>query len=1143
MKRDSCSALKTMYYRKKLLVVLQNVLYTVIICRFLESINLGDRFPWDFLLLLSGDIETNPGPQINKCLKFFHWNLNSICARGNVKIPLIEAYDSIYKNDIIAISESMLDSTIGNEEICIEGYSKEIYRNDHPSNTKTGGVCLYFREGLPIKRRTDLELLQEMIVAEITFARKKIFFITVYRSPSQTSDQFEEFINQLQATLDQLRRERYHSLVLTGDFNCRSSQWWDNDVENPEGTALDELMEMNNLYQLIDEPTNIRGEGMSCIDLIITDQPNMFVESGVHPSLDEHCQHQLIYGKLNYSLPTPPPYKRTIWDYSKADTGTIRDILNCVDWNSRFNGLGSEEMAEVFTSALHSTLSSHIPNKIIKCNDKDPPWITPELKSAIKRKHRVYRKFVQRGRRQEDWNLVKETRNRTSKMIIHEKESYYLHLGRKLSDPNQGIKTYWATLNRLINKKKVSNIPPLLENGLFVTNVQTKANILNDYFVKQCCMIATGSSLPNFRPRCNSVLENMNIDREKVLQLIRALDSKKASGCDNISVFMIKICDSSIVEPLCLIFEKCLETGIYPSVWKKANIIPVHKKESRQNKKNYRPISLLPIFGKVFEKILFDGIYGHLNENGLITSRQSGFRPGDSTINQLLSITHKIYSAFEEIPSHETRAVFLDLSKAFDRVWHEGLLYKLQCSGIDGNLLSLIRNYLANRKQRVVLNGKSSQWASISAGVPQGSVLGPLFFLVYINDLVDNVHSDARMFADDTSLFSVVNEVNRTAEDLNRDLETVRLWAWQWKMQFNADKTEEVIFSCKRRKPSHPPLSLGSNEIDTKSEHKHLGLTLDSKLNFESHIREASLKARRGIGMIKYLSKYVSRNVLDQIYKLYVRPHLDYGDIIYHRYDPEMQSAFTQRLEHIQYSAALAVTGAWRGTSRQRLYEELGWENLYQRRWYRRLCHFFNVKKSQSPHYLFAEIPDERELTYNLRATRAYNQNFGRTVRFSNTYFQNTLFEWNLLCDDIKHSVSIAEFKRKLLAAIRPLGNSTYNIHDIDGVRSLTKLRLNFSALNEHRFRHNFDCLNPICSCGTGKEDNEHYLLHCPEFDLMRADLFGHLSEIPALDINDMDTTALCNLLLYGSSHLNIISNRMIMDATILYIKTTQRFK
>ena len=142
-----------------------------------------------------------------------------------------------------------------------------------------------------------------------------------------------------------------------------------------------------------------------------------------------------------------------------------------------------------------------------------------------------------------------------------------------------------------------------------MTNVQTKATILNDFFVKQCCTVTTGSTLPNFRPRCSSVLQNLTIDRETVLKLVLALDTKKANGCDNISAFMIKACGSSIVEPLCQIFEKCLETGIYPSTWKKANIVPIHKKGSRQCKNNYRPISLLPILGKIFEKVLFDKIY------------------------------------------------------------------------------------------------------------------------------------------------------------------------------------------------------------------------------------------------------------------------------------------------------------------------------------------------------------------------------------------------------------------------------------------------------------------------------------------------------------------------------------------------------
>ena len=200
----------------------------------------------------------------------------------------------------------------------------------------------------------------------------------------------------------------------------------------------------------------------------------------------------------------------------------------------------------------------------------------------------------------------------------------------------------------------------------------------------------------------------LRIDRQKVVKLIRALDSSKAHGCDNIAIAMIKICDIAIVEPLCMIFEKCLTTGQYPSIWKKANIIPVHKKGSRQCKNNYRPISLLPVFGKLFKK----------------------------------------------------------------------LLYKLECNRIAGKLLHLIQNFLSNRKQRVLLNGKNSEWKDISAGVPQGSILGPLLFLVYMNDLVGNVRCDIKLFADDTSLFSAVCSESKIAEELDADLERVRLWAW-----------------------------------------------------------------------------------------------------------------------------------------------------------------------------------------------------------------------------------------------------------------------------------------------------------------------------------------------------------------------------
>ena len=188
-------------------------------------------------------------------------------------------------------------------------------------------------------------------------------------------------------------------------------------------------------------------------------------------------------------------------------------------------------------------------------------------------------------------------------------------------------------------------------------------------------------------------------------------------------------------------------------------------------------------------------------DNKLISTNQSGFKPGDSCINQLLSITHEIYKSFDD--GLEVRSVFLDISKAFDKVWHEGIIFKLKQNGISGDLLNILTDFLSNRKQRVVLNGQVSTWTSVNAGVPQGFILGPLLFLIYINDLSDNLSSNVKLFADDTSLFSVIHDINISAGELNEDLKKISEWAFQWKMIFNPDATkqaQEVIFSWQIKK-------------------------------------------------------------------------------------------------------------------------------------------------------------------------------------------------------------------------------------------------------------------------------------------------------------------------------------------------------
>ena len=274
---------------------------------------------------------------------------------------------------------------------------------------------------------------------------------------------------------------------------------------------------------------------------------------------------------------------------------------------------------------------------------------------------------------------------------------------------------------------KAPKIPPILDNGMFVLNCIDKAKLFNDFFAKQCSLLFNDSVLPDFHFTTEKRIDCVNISDDDILSLIRKLNPNKASGSDGISGQMLKICDASVVLPLKIIFKNILDTSIYPDMWKVADVTPIFKKEDKQLVKNYRPISLLPICGKIFEKLIFNSLYSYLSSNGLITKNQSGFIPGDSCTNQLLFLINEIHEAFENPSSLEVRAVFLDISKAFDKVWHEGLIFKLKQNGVSGKLLKFFESYLTNRKQRVALNGSYSEYACIESGVPQGSVLGSDF--------------------------------------------------------------------------------------------------------------------------------------------------------------------------------------------------------------------------------------------------------------------------------------------------------------------------------------------------------------------------------------------------------------------------------
>ena len=280
-------------------------------------------------LLLRAGIEINPGPPPPR-LSFATFNIDSLLARDGCKLPLIEGIDSVYKFDIFGICESYLTPAITNSKLIIDGFSPDPICADSPTEGRPrGGVCLFYKDHVPLKHRPDLEVLSECIVCEITIKKKQIFYILAYRSTNQPPDIFESFITNLQLILDKIYSENPFAIILTGDLNCRFPLFWDEEsFESPEGNSLGNLALINGLEQIINQPTHFPRPGVAtCIDHIFTNQRNIIINSDVIPSPDPLCKHYVNHGQINLSSPSPPPYKRTIWDFNKANIPSISDSL------------------------------------------------------------------------------------------------------------------------------------------------------------------------------------------------------------------------------------------------------------------------------------------------------------------------------------------------------------------------------------------------------------------------------------------------------------------------------------------------------------------------------------------------------------------------------------------------------------------------------------------------------------------------------------------------------------------------------------------------------------------------------------------------------------------------------------------------
>ena len=522
------------------------------------------------------------------------------------------------------------------------------------------------------------------------------------------------------------------------------------------------------------------------------------------------------------------------------------------------------------------------------------------------------------------------------------------------------------------------------------------------------------------------------------------------------------------------------------------------------------------------ERCVHKHLYNYLIENNLLTSSQSGFIRGDSTVNQLTFLYNDISRALDQ--GKEVRAVFCDISKAFDRVWHRGLLSKLQSIGITDSLLDWFSSYLSSRKQRVVYANSSSQWSCIKAGVPQGSILGPLLFLIYINDIVNSINSNIRLFADDTSLYITVDNPSSSAALLNTYLKTIHSWSQKWLVSFNPAKTESMIFSRKQSKIAHPPIYMNNIAINQVQTHTHLGLTFSADAKWTTHINKSINNAWRRIGLLRSLKFILSRSSLERMYFSFIRPLLEYGDVIWDNCSVGLKND----LEAVQNEAARIVAGATKLCNIKNLLRELNWDTLEARRKKHRLILFFKMYHHMTPSYISDLIPSKSQTTHFLRSTGDVPSINSRTQSYNSSFLPATIHDWNNLPFQTRNSTTISSFKRALETNLIK-SNPLYKLGTRKGQILHTRLRLGCSSLNFDLHRKSISD-SPLCRCGS-VETASHYLLYCPLYQQLRTQL---LSDIPCPPLVDS--------LLYGDEHLSFQQNKQLFILVQRFIVASKRF-
>lgn len=1090
-------------------------LYTALLCRWFVTLLVYSLHVMSAeLIALSGDVHPNPGPEIldnstssmsdviNKGLSIMHLNIQSL--RPKLDILEVEAQQF----DILVFSETWLSDQISDDDLHIPNFSPP-FRCDRVGRIG-GGVAIYTRQGIPAVERKDLHVQGlEALWIEITVKSRKLLIGGFYRPPDANNNYWQL----IEHSIDQAFSVNCDNIIVTGDFNINVQH---------TSNKLSRLISSYNGHQLINSPTHFTETTSSTIDIIFVKSADNvikgFVSDPFIPNLTRfHCPVVCVL-KCNKSKPSN--YKRRIWLYDQGNYDEFRNQLSSKDW-SFINNDNTDAVADEIADTILKCASNTIPNKIVTIRPNDLPHINNNIRKLIKTRRKLH-SIAKRVNTVEAWTNFKNARNKVTTEVRKSKSKHKDKLLEKLNTENCTSKDWYKTAKQMTKNKLGNQIPLLSINNTEASTNEQKANMLNDFFCSQANIDDSHQPLPNINSFDGGSLEDIVISEQDVKDAISQVDPSKACGPDLISPRLLREGSDILAKHLSIFFTKLVSSSAFPTTWKVANVTPIFKKGDPSTPSNYRPVSLLSCIGKLMERCIHTKLYNYVFSNRLITPHQSGFVKGDSTVNQLTLLYNEICQALDD--GKEVKAVFCDISKAFDRVWHKGLILKLSSIGIKGPLLRWFPAYLSDRKQRVVVSNSLSSLSNVTAGVPQGSILGPLLFLIFINDIVTDIDANIRLFADDTSLSVIVETPETAAHILNSDLQKITNWASTWLVDFNATKTESLLFSKKRNRPIHPPLVMNNTPIATVKTHKHLGINFSDDAKWKEHITAVLNKAWRRLGILRTYKFLVSRKCLEKMYITFIRPLLEYGDVVWNNCNTELKN----QIESVQVEAARIVTGATKLCNIQSLLSDLGWETLASRRRSHRLILIYKMINHLAPEYLSNLIPTQTQNRYPLRNSENIPLPATRTELYASSFLPATIRDWNSLSIETRNSPSISTFKRRLRTlAVKP--PSYYNTGSRRGQILHCRLRLGCSSLNFDLFRKN---LSDSSSCICGKiETTSHFLLECI---LHSAERRQHINNLPC--------GLILNNLLFGNEQLTHEQNQAIFLGVQNFILATRRF-